>query len=85
MFVEVIRNEFEFYEQHCVEIRQNGSNIRYKNKLYIHSPLRVSSCLGKFRLFSHPSNKTIYLKFLYILIYHSSVNDKLDEDFLIMI
>ncbi|KAF0986325.1 hypothetical protein HZS_5077 [Henneguya salminicola] len=32
MFVEVIRNQFEFYEQRCLEIRQNGSNIRYKNK-----------------------------------------------------
>ncbi|KAF0986196.1 hypothetical protein HZS_155 [Henneguya salminicola] len=24
-----------FVEQRCLEIRQNGSNIRYKNKLYI--------------------------------------------------
>ncbi|KAF0985742.1 hypothetical protein HZS_3372 [Henneguya salminicola] len=32
MFAEVIRNEFEYYEQCCLEIRINGSNIRYKNK-----------------------------------------------------
>ncbi|KAF0989525.1 hypothetical protein HZS_1875 [Henneguya salminicola] len=38
MFVEVIRNKFEFYEQRCLEIRQNGSNIRYKNNLYIPPP-----------------------------------------------
>ncbi|KAF0989237.1 hypothetical protein HZS_19 [Henneguya salminicola] len=35
MFVEVIRNEFEFYEQRCLELRQNRTNIRNKNKLYI--------------------------------------------------
>ncbi|KAF0987413.1 hypothetical protein HZS_1985 [Henneguya salminicola] len=56
MFVEVIRNEFEFYEQRCLEIRQNGSSIRYKNKLYIPPASRVSSCLGHFRLFSQHRN-----------------------------
>ncbi|KAF0990914.1 hypothetical protein HZS_1030 [Henneguya salminicola] len=39
MFLQVIRNEFEFYEQHCQEIRKNGSSIRYKNKLYIPPPI----------------------------------------------
>ncbi|KAF0990175.1 LOW QUALITY PROTEIN: hypothetical protein HZS_4957 [Henneguya salminicola] len=42
MIVKVITNEFEFYEQHCLEIRQNASNIRYNNKLF-HLPLLMNS------------------------------------------